>query len=89
MNKNAFSYPEAIRARDCATAILCKAGRLSPARLARGGIGAAQAAERWEANIVADDVITVDGVGLVDVLTSMAVGTNVAEDDVFGADEGC
>lgn len=70
-------------------AILCKAGRLSPARLARGGIGAAQAAERWEANVVEDDVKTVDGVELVDVLTSMAVGTNVAEDDKLGADGGC
>lgn len=38
------TYPEAIRARDCAMAIRCSAGRLSPARLDRGGRGAAQAA---------------------------------------------
>lgn len=39
------THPEAISARDCAMAILCSAGRLRPARLARGGTGAAQAAE--------------------------------------------
>lgn len=39
------TYPEAISARDCAMAILCSAGRLRPARLERGGTGAAQAAE--------------------------------------------
>lgn len=38
------TYPEAIRARDWAIAIRCSAGRLSPARLDRGGRGAAQVA---------------------------------------------
>ena len=33
-----------MRARDWAMAMRCRAGRLSPARLARGGKGAAQAA---------------------------------------------
>lgn len=70
-------------------AILCKAGRLSPVRLARDGRGAAQAAERWEGNDVEDDVKSVDDEGLVDVLISMAVGTNVAEDEELWADEGC
>lgn len=38
------THPEAIRARDCAMAIRCNAGRLSPVRLERGGRGAAHAA---------------------------------------------
>lgn len=40
----AVTHPEAIRALDWAMAMRCRAGRLSPARLARGGRGAAQAA---------------------------------------------
>lgn len=39
-----LTHPEAIRARDCAMAIRCSAGRLSPAKLDLGGRGAAQAA---------------------------------------------
>lgn len=40
----AVTHPEAMRALDWAMAMRCRAGRLSPARLARGGRGAAQAA---------------------------------------------
>lgn len=39
------THPEAMSARDCAMAILWRAGRLRPARLERGGSGAAQAAD--------------------------------------------
>lgn len=37
------THPEAMSARDCAMAMRCRAGRLSPARLERGGSGAAHA----------------------------------------------
>lgn len=69
--------PDAMSARDCAMAILCRAGRLRPARLLRGGTGAAQAAEavdmgpRTRAEGVGAQVVTVDiraleGVGAVE-----------------------
>ena len=38
------THPEAMRARNWAMAMRCRAGLLSPARLARGGRGAAHAA---------------------------------------------
>lgn len=60
------TYPDAMSARDCAMAILCRAGRLRPARLLRGGTGAAQAADavdtgpRTRAEGVGAQVVTVD-----------------------------
>lgn len=79
-------------ARDCAMAILCSAGRLSPARLARGGKGAAQAVERWGGTAVdADDEDELD-VPLVATVISVAVGTDWEEDVVevqLGIDKDC
>lgn len=63
-------------ARDCAMAILCSAGRLSPARLARGGKGAAQAAERWGGTAVDADDEDEHDVLLVATVMSVAVGTD-------------
>lgn len=78
-------------ARDCAMAILCSAGRLSPARLARGGKGAAQAAERWGGTAVDADDEDEHDVLLVATVMSVAVGTD--RDDVvvvqLGMDKDC
>lgn len=63
-------------ARDCAMAILCSAGRLSPARLARRGKGAAQAAERWGGTAVDADDEDEQDVLLVATVMSVAVGTD-------------
>lgn len=77
-------------ARDCAMAILCSAGRLSPARLARGGKGAAHAAERWGGTAVDADDEDEHDVLLEATVMSVAVGTD-REDVVvlFGMDKDC
>lgn len=79
-------------ARDCAMAILCSAGRLRPARLVRGGKGAAQAAERWGGMAVDADEEDEHDVLLVATVMSVAVGTD-GDDDVvevqLGIDNDC
>lgn len=86
------THPEAMSARDCAMAMRCRAGRLRPAKLARGGSGAAQAAERCAGTAG-------DGAGrdedeevvVVAVVISVAVGTDcvkVAEGEVEGGGQG-
>lgn len=69
--------PDAMRARDCAMAMRCRAGRLRPARLEREGSGAAQAAERW-AGTAGEVIGCVEGkeVVVVAVVMSVAVGTD-------------
>lgn len=82
------TYPDAMSARDCAIAILCRAGRLSPARLLRGGTGAAHAADAVEtgpktraegvgAQVVTVDIRALEGVGAVGL--GVEVGWGVAE----------
>lgn len=77
--------PEAMSARDCAMAILCRAGRLRPARLLRGGTGAAQAADAVDtgprtraegvgAQVVAVDIRALEGVGAVGLDTEVVWG---------------
>lgn len=79
------TYPDAMSARDCAMAILCRAGRLRPARLLRGGTGAAQAADAVDtgprtraegvgAQVVAVDIRALEGVGAVGLDTEVVWG---------------
>lgn len=71
------THPEAMRARDWAMAMRCRAGRLSPARLDRWGRGAEHGAERWGAMGRGDGDGTGEGgdVTAVAGVTSVAVGT--------------
>lgn len=77
------THPEAIRARDCAIAMRCRAGRLRPAKLARAGSGAAQAAERC-AGTAGEGRDEDEEVVAVAVVISVAVGTDGEEEVEWG-----